>query len=180
MNEQTNFDCYRLLFGISASPFLYSLRCHRRILAMKTTISIRTHKIAKIWACLNEAHPLTSFLPSIQWRPIHTKMGMPFYTLLYIFTYIKFIPAVRNMLWTRKMHQTLKFCALDKWEKWTTWMKSTHLKGVLIPTRNVCSRMSQFRPRGSSRIKKEKLFMPYSRCYFCCRIPSCVVAKIEF
>ena len=87
--EETNFDCYRLLLGISASPFLYSLRCHRRILAMKTTSSIRTHKRAKIWACLNGAHSLTSFLPSIQRRPIDAKMGVKFYTLLYIFTYIK-------------------------------------------------------------------------------------------
>ena len=78
-----------IAIGISTSPFLYSRRCHRRIHATKTTSWIRTHKIEKKRTCLKGAHTLVCLRSCLHFKGDDAKMGVPFYTSLYIFTYIK-------------------------------------------------------------------------------------------
>ena len=78
----------------------------------------------KIRTCLKGAHPPTCFVLAFNSTATDAKMGVPFYTSLYIFTILKFIPAVRNMLWTKEMHHALRFRAWDNCEKWVTWKKT--------------------------------------------------------
>ena len=94
--------------------------------------------LEKMQTCLNEVHsPLTC----LQFNDDRSTLKcVCHFTLLYIPLHtFKFIPATRNMLWTKEMHNTLRFCALENFEKCATWKKSTHLKGILIPARYVCS-----------------------------------------
>ena len=151
---------------------------------MKTASSIRTHKIEKIRTCLNVAHSLTCLRCYLQFNGNRSTLKwVCHFTLRYISLYtLKFIPTVRNMLWTKEMHHTLKFYALDNW-KWATWKKSTRdLKGILIPTRYTCSRMGQFRLRGPSRIKNMIIIYPLSSMLFLLSYSpmSSLVVKIEF
>ena len=99
-------------------------------LAFNTTV-IRT-RIKTIWTLPegSTSTEMSSPLLSMQRRP--TLKWVCHSTLLYIPT-LKFIPATRNMLWTKEMHPTLRLCVLNC-EKWATWEKSTHLKGILIRT----------------------------------------------
>ena len=59
---------------------------------------------------------MSSSLPSIQRRP--TLKWVCYFTLRYISLHkLKFIPAVRNMLRTKEMHLTSRFCAWYNCEK---------------------------------------------------------------
>ena len=58
-------------------------------------------------------------------------------TALYIPT-LKFVPAMRNMLWTKEMHHTSTLFALYC-EKLETCEKSTHPKGIFLRKCHVCN-----------------------------------------
>ena len=53
---------------------------------------------------------------------------------------LKFLPAVRNVLWTKELHHTLRFLS------WIISVKKNgmHLKGILIRTRSICSSWANF------------------------------------
>ena len=155
----------RLLFGISTSPFLHSLRYHRRIHAMKTTSWIRTYKIEKIRTYLKGAHPLTCLRSCLQ-------------SILRFFTDIcihwNSFPAVRNMLWTKEMHHTLFMIVKNKqFERKARTRKECWPQHVMFVVNAPISA-----PR--FQYNKKTYYSLIPRCYSCCLIPLCLVAKIKF
>ena len=82
---------------------------------------------------------MPSSLPSIQRRL--TLKWVCHFTLLYIsLNILKFLPAVRNMLWTKEMpHVKISVSWIISVKK-----NGMHLTGILIRTRSVCSSWANF------------------------------------